>query len=199
MPKNKWKYYEKWSETLHGFIAIGASTCVFNPNQGQGMSVAAGDAGILRQCLERTTSPLELPRLFFAKQAAFQRNAYKLACCNDLKFSTVQGERSLGTRLFNLYRDMITRAGAADPWVARNVAEVDLLLEPVSKIYAPWFMCRTLWAATALSWRQSPNYQERRAPQPPPAAELTTTWKSRLRESTGTCVRYLAYHLRLTD
>ena len=198
LPKNKWKYYEKWSETLHGFIAIGASTCVFNPNQGQGMSVAAGDAVILRDCLAKTTATDELPGLFFREQARFQRNAYKLACSNDLKFATVQGKRTLGTRLFNWYRDFITAAGSADPWVAREAAGVDMLLDPVSKLYRPWFVLRTFVAGTFLSWRQNPTREERAAPQPPRPAKLKTARWAQVKASPGIAYRFAKHHLGLT-
>lgn len=198
LPKNCWKYYEEWHETLHGFIAIGASTCVFNPNQGQGMSVAAGDAGILRNCLAETIAPEKLPKLFFHEQAKFQRNAYQLACSNDLKFTSVQGPRSISTRWFNWYRDAITAAGAADPWVARNVAEVDLLLEPISKIYQPWFMLRTLLAYLFLGWRQRPSAKDRIAPQPPGPATFPRRLRNTVRQSLSMAVRFVAYRLRLT-
>ena len=49
-----------------GFIAMAAATCVFNPNLGQGMSVAAADAGILKQCLKTTSALDKLPELFFS-------------------------------------------------------------------------------------------------------------------------------------
>ncbi|NKB98387.1 MAG: hypothetical protein GKR90_07830 [Pseudomonadales bacterium] len=198
LPKNCWKYYEDWAETLHGFLAIGASTCVFNPNQGQGMSVAAGDAGILRSCLAQTNAPEKLPKLFFKEQAKFQRNAYQLACSNDLKFASVQGPRTLSTRLFNWYRDAITRAGAADPWVARNVAEVDLLLQPISKIYQPQFLFRTLFACVFLGWRQRPSAVERVAPQPPGPAVIPRRLRVTIRNSLGTATRYVAFRLGLT-
>ena len=198
LPKNKWKYYEEWSEKLDGFIAIGASTCVFNPNQGQGMSVAAGDAVILRNCLETTTSPKTLPTLFFKEQARFQRNAYKLACCNDLKFATVQGKRTLGTRLFNWYRDFITAAGSVDPWVAREAAGVDMLLDPVSKLYRPWFVLRTFFAGIFLGWRQNPTRAERAAPYPPKPVELQSSKWTYVKDTPGIIYRFAKHHLRMT-
>ena len=198
LPKNRWKYYERWDETLDGFIAIGASTCVFNPNQGQGMSVAAADAGILRRCLEQTSSPSDLPPLFFREQARFQRNAYQLACSNDLKFAAVQGKRTWKARLFNRYRDMIVSAGAADPWIAREAATVDLLLEPINRLYHPWFVVRALFARVFLGWRQAPDAAARVAPQPPRPAEITRPWRGRVRDGIGMWYRFLAHRLGLT-
>lgn len=190
LPKNRWKYYERWDNAPFGFIAIGASTCVFNPNQGQGMSVAAADAGILRMCLSETASPTELPALFFKRQAKFQRNAYQLACSNDLRFRTVQGRRTIRTKLFNWYNDQITRAAASDTWVAQKSGLVNLLVEPISTIYYPWFLVRVLFARVFLWWRAKPSPEARIAPIPPGPAEITRSARSALREWWGVALRY---------
>lgn len=189
LPKNKWKYYERWDEAPSGFIAMAAATCVFNPNMGQGMSIAAGDAGILKQCLKKTSSSHELPELFFKRQADFQKNAYQLACNNDLKFDTVVGPRTVGTRLFNWYNDQITAAGAADPWVARESGLINLLIEPISHSYRPWFVARVLFARLFLWWRENPSAEERIAPIPPEPAEISKRARSVLRDGAGVAFR----------
>ncbi len=190
LPKNRWKHYERWENPPAGFLAIGASTCVFNPNQGQGMSVAAGDAGILKQCLQQTTSPELLPTLFFKHQASFQRNAYQLACANDLRFRTVQGPRTLRTRIFNWYNDQITRAAASDGWVARKNGLVNLLVEPITLTYHPWFVVRVVFVRLFLWWRAHPSPTERIAPIPPKPAEIRRSWRSVARDWPGIAFRY---------
>ncbi len=189
LPKNKWRYYERWQDSPSGFIAMAAATCVFNPNMGQGMSVAAGDAGILKRCLQQTNSPHDLPALFFKAQADFQKNAYQLACNNDLKFETVVGPRSLGTRLFNWYNDQITAAGAADPWVARENGLINLLLEPVSYSYRPWFVVRVAFARLFLWWKENPSADERIAPIPPGPAAVPKRLRSTIRDWLGVAFR----------
>ncbi|MDA1074012.1 MAG: FAD-dependent oxidoreductase [Proteobacteria bacterium] len=196
LPKNRWKYYERWNESPVGFIAMAAATCVFNPNMGQGMSVAAGDAGILKKCLQTTSSPYELPGLFFKRQADFQKNAYQLACCNDLKFDTVVGPRTLGTRLFNWYNEQITAAGAADPWVARESGLINLLIEPISYSYRPWFIARLLFARLFLWWRAA-SADERVGPIPPGPAEIPTRVRSVVRNWVGVAFRFTRIRLGL--
>jgi 2-polyprenyl-6-methoxyphenol hydroxylase-like FAD-dependent oxidoreductase len=132
---NRWRHYERWGETLDGFLAIGDSTCVFNPNLGQGMTVAATEAGILRRCVRRTTSPRALPKLFFAEQGRFVRTPWRLATANDLNFDSVIGKRSLGLRLFNWYRRQLVSAG--NRHVQRHLAEIDMLLRPVIELFNP--------------------------------------------------------------
>jgi len=142
LSKNRWRHYEGWKENLSGFIAIGDAACVFNPNQGQGMSVAATEAAILRKCLADTTSPELLPKRFFAEQARFQINPWRLAVCNDLRFSSVQGERTPAIRFFNWYREQL--ALTPDRRVQQRLGEVDSLLKPVASIFDPLIMLRAL-------------------------------------------------------
>jgi len=193
LPSNRWRYYEKWEQNFPGFLAIGASTCVFNPNQGQGMSVAAADAGILKACLQKTASPAALPKLFFKEQAHFQKNAYRLAVANDLKFTAVQGKRTIGIKLFNWYREQQTAAGLADTYVARKVGEVDLLLKPVSSLFHPVIMARTLFARLFLFWRANPTQQESVAALPPPPAEIPKRWRNELRTAAAYVYRTITY------
>lgn len=199
LPKNSWKFYEKWDADLHGFLAIGASTCVFNPNQGQGMSVAVGDAAILRDCLKTTTDPEELPKLFFRRQVSFQKNAFRLAVANDLRFRAVEGRRGPAIRFGNWYREQLTRAGSADRYVARRLGEVNLLLKPVSTLYRPAVVTRLLFARLCLFWKQDPTVAERVAPIPPPPAKITRSWRSRLRQRTAIVARSVRHRIGLAS
>jgi hypothetical protein len=91
------------------------------------MSVAAAEAGILRQCLKDTTSPALLPKRYFAAQARFQINPWWLAVCNDLRFSSVVGERTPAIRTLNWYRERL--AVFQHRKVQQRLNEVDFLLQ----------------------------------------------------------------------
>jgi 2-polyprenyl-6-methoxyphenol hydroxylase-like FAD-dependent oxidoreductase len=166
LSKNRWRHYERWKENLSGYIAIGDAACVFNPNQGQGMSVAATEAGILRKCLRETASPELLPKRFFAAQAEFQINPWRLAVCNDLRFSSVQGERTTAIRFFNWYHERL--ALSRDRRVQQCLGEVDLLLKPVASIFDPLIMLRVL--AASLTQRGTEITASRFGPMPPTLA-----------------------------
>jgi 2-polyprenyl-6-methoxyphenol hydroxylase-like FAD-dependent oxidoreductase len=168
LSKNRWRHYERWKENLSGYIAIGDAACVFNPNQGQGMSVAAAEAGILRKCLTETTSPELLPRRFFAAQAKFQINPWRLAVCNDLRFSSVQGERTPAIRFFNWYRERL--ALSADRRVQKRLGEVDLLLKPVASIFEPSIMLRVLASPLRSALNRNDLARSRFDPSPPALA-----------------------------
>jgi 2-polyprenyl-6-methoxyphenol hydroxylase-like FAD-dependent oxidoreductase len=170
LSKNRWRHYERWKENLSGYIAMGDAACVFNPNQGQGMSVAATEAGILRKCLKETADPYLLPRRFFAAQARFQFNPWWLAVCNDLRFSSVQGERTPAIRFFNWYRERL--ALTPDRKVQQRLAEVDMLLKPVASMFDPMIALRAL-ASPLRNARHGNKVAETRFGPMPPALATT--------------------------
>jgi hypothetical protein len=168
LSKNRWRHYERWKEDLSGYIAIGDAACVFNPNQGQGMSVAATEAGILRKCLKDTTSPDLLPKRYFESQAQFQMNPWWLAVCNDLRFPSVQGERTPAIRFFNWYREQL--ALSQDRAVQRRLSEVDFLLRPVGSLFDPLIALRALGSSTVSAFRRNEFAEFRFAASPPALA-----------------------------
>ena len=70
---NRFRRYEKWKTRVDGFIAVGDSTCAFNPVYGQGMTTGTLSAGALDECLTKygPTHP-DLSRHFFTAQARVQ-------------------------------------------------------------------------------------------------------------------------------
>jgi 2-polyprenyl-6-methoxyphenol hydroxylase-like FAD-dependent oxidoreductase len=168
LSKNRWRHYERWKENVGGYIAIGDAACVFNPNQGQGMSVAAAEAGILRNFLKETTAPELLPKRFFAAQARFQINPWRLAVCNDLRFSSVQGERTPATRFFNWYRERL--ALTPDRRVQQRLADVDMLIKPVASIFDPSIGIRLLASSIRSAPRTNEVAEARFGPMPPALA-----------------------------
>lgn len=168
LSKNRWRHYERWTGALGRFIAIGDAACVFNPNQGQGMSVAATEAGILRQCLRVEPLLDRVPERFLAAQGHFQKNPWRLATCNDLRFSSVVGDRTRAVRTFNWYRDQL--AAAPDRRVQMRLRDIDQLLKPVSSMFDPVIAARMLWSRALTLHRREAERRERFGPLPPMVA-----------------------------
>ncbi len=149
--QNRRLHYERWKDSLDGFIALGDSVCRLNPLAAQGMTAAAVSASILRGLLDQSgpANP-ELPRRFFAAQARFQSDPFRIAAGADLRFPFTDGERTMSVKLFNRYMDAVSLA-AANPGVRLRLSEVLKLVKPVSSLLEPPIMTRAAWAACAWS------------------------------------------------
>lgn len=71
VPSNRWRRYDKMRRFPDGLIVIGDAICSFNPVYGQGMTMAALDAMVLRDCLR--DEPRHLPRRFYHDSAKRSR------------------------------------------------------------------------------------------------------------------------------
>jgi len=144
---NRFRHYERWTQRLDGFLAVGDSVCAFNPVYGQGMTTAAVAATLLAESLDRVgpTSPA-LPRTFFRAQARFLRDAWSLATGADFRFPGTTGERPALIGVFNRYLDALFNAAADDAALRRLVGEVINMLRPPAAFFAPSVLGRVLLA-----------------------------------------------------
>lgn len=165
-PANRWRRYDRWKSRLDGFIAIGDAACVYNPTAGQGMSVAAALSSTLRRCIVKhgARNPA-LARAFLKAQGRLQRDPWRLAVGNDLRFPGTQGDRPRSLRILNWYRDAVMLA-SADPLVRSRAAEVTHLLRPVSSLFEPSVL-RRVFAARLNAPRADASSARPVPPMPP--------------------------------
>ena len=173
---NRWRHYERWRPGLRGFIAVADAACIFNPVFAQGMTVAAVSASILRNALEKggPTNP-RLENLFFASQARFQQEAWRLSVSTDVVLPGTKGPNSRALRLFQRYREAVTLA-ARNPSVGRRLVEVMNLLKPCSALFAPSILLRAATAQTAVTLARLSGHSliPPATPMPPPMPEATS-------------------------
>jgi 2-polyprenyl-6-methoxyphenol hydroxylase-like FAD-dependent oxidoreductase len=136
--RNRWRHYERWSERVHGFVAIGDAAVVYNPTAGQGMSVVAVTSQVLRECIaagrDGRDGMDDLAPRFFAAQAAAQLDPWRLAVGIDVRLPTTVGERPLSVRMLNWYRDLIETA-SSDRVVRDRMTGVLQMLRPISSLF----------------------------------------------------------------
>jgi 2-polyprenyl-6-methoxyphenol hydroxylase-like FAD-dependent oxidoreductase len=89
MPSNRWRRYDKMSRTPDGSVVLGDAVCSFNPVYGQGVTVAAVESLVLRDCLARGEEGL--PRRFFKQSAETIRIAWQTAVGSDLTMPQAKG------------------------------------------------------------------------------------------------------------
>ena len=140
---NRFRRYEKWTARVDGFIAVGDSTCAFNPVYGQGMTTGTLSAGTLDECLKKYgPTHSELSRHFFKAQARVQADPWGLATGADFSLPETEGDRPRGARIVGPYMNALFMAAIEDMTLRRHVGEVLQMLKPPSSFFTPAVMGR---------------------------------------------------------
>jgi 2-polyprenyl-6-methoxyphenol hydroxylase-like FAD-dependent oxidoreductase len=141
-PSNRWRRYDKLTRTPDALIVVGDAMCSFNPLYGQGMSVAAIEALILRDCLQQGNR--NLPQRFFRASAKDIRTSWQAALGSDLALPQIPGKRPMSVRLTNAYLDRVLAAAETDPAVVQQFLRLISLLDPPSHLMRPSTMLRVI-------------------------------------------------------
>jgi 2-polyprenyl-6-methoxyphenol hydroxylase-like FAD-dependent oxidoreductase len=140
MPCSRWRRYDEMHRFPEGLLVIGDAICSFNPAYGQGMTVAAVEALVLRDCLSRGTE--DLAWRFFHAAAAPIRQAWQLSTTPDLALPEIHGAPPLTARLFNRYVDRILAAAESDTEVLDQFIRVTSLVDPATRLLRPGMLWR---------------------------------------------------------
>jgi 2-polyprenyl-6-methoxyphenol hydroxylase-like FAD-dependent oxidoreductase len=137
--------YRQHFDRLTGFprrlLPFGDSICRFNPVYGQGMSVAAQEARLLHELLERHAADLDpfagLAPSFFAESASLIETPWALAATPDLAHPKTVGQRPEDLQQSLDFTEGLFRLAAEDPAVHKLLFEVLHLLKPQSTLRDP--------------------------------------------------------------
>ncbi|MHA3023001.1 hypothetical protein ACXPWS_22420 [Mycobacterium sp. BMJ-28] len=140
VPSNRWRRYDKMKRFPQGLLVFGDAICSFNPIYGQGMTMAAIESTILRDCLRRGDH--DLSRRFFRATARQLRVAWQTAVGSDLSLPEVAGPRPLPMRLSNAYLDWVMRAAETDADTAVDLLRVTGMLDSPLRLFRPGFVAR---------------------------------------------------------
>ncbi|WP_145013850.1 FAD-dependent oxidoreductase [Mycobacterium marseillense] len=141
-PANRWRRYDKMTRTLDGLIVVGDALCSFNPIYGQGMTLAAIEAIILRDCLAR--GDRDLPRRYYRAAAPEIRNAWRTAVGADLTLPQIHGKRPMSMRIINAYLRRVQAAAETDPVVVQQFMRLIGMVDPPSRLIRPSMLLRVL-------------------------------------------------------
>jgi 2-polyprenyl-6-methoxyphenol hydroxylase-like FAD-dependent oxidoreductase len=135
IPSNRWRRYDKLPRTPDGLLVFGDAICSLNPVYGQGMTIAAIESEILRDCLSRGDQ--DLPRRFFRESAKKVQTAWRTAVGSDLALPQVPGRRPLSTQITNAYMDRVLTAAETDPAVAQQFFRIVWMLDEPTALFRP--------------------------------------------------------------
>jgi 2-polyprenyl-6-methoxyphenol hydroxylase-like FAD-dependent oxidoreductase len=139
-PSSQWRRYDKMRRFPEGLLVIGDAICSFNPIYGQGMTVAALEALVLRDCLSCGTR--DLARRFFRAAAVPIRQAWELSANPDLSLPEIDGTPPLATRLLNVYVDRVLTAAEYDTAAFNRFFRVTALVDPATRLLRPGMIWR---------------------------------------------------------
>jgi 2-polyprenyl-6-methoxyphenol hydroxylase-like FAD-dependent oxidoreductase len=140
-PASTWRSFDRGLP--RGLLPVGDAVCRFNPLYGQGMTVAAQQACLLRQLLAArpgsdASHPLaRLAPAFLEGSRSLLETPWAMAALPDLAYPETQGQRppDLADRL--RFGAGLLRLAAEDPAVHKLTLEVQHLLRPRSAYADP--------------------------------------------------------------
>jgi 2-polyprenyl-6-methoxyphenol hydroxylase-like FAD-dependent oxidoreductase len=146
-PQSVRRHFERLDVFPRGLLPIGDAICRFNPVYGQGMSVAALEACLLRRLLERQggdSNPIAaLAPAFFAEVQTLIETPWSVATL-DFVFPDTRGQRPADFETTLKFGNALTRLAAEDPAVHKLTVEVQHLLKPRSVYRDPTLVQRLL-------------------------------------------------------
>jgi 2-polyprenyl-6-methoxyphenol hydroxylase-like FAD-dependent oxidoreductase len=151
-PESVRRHFERLDVFPRGLLPIGDAICRFNPVYGQGMSVAALEACLLRRLLERLagdrlagdSNPIAgLAPAFFAEIQTLIETPWSVAIL-DFVFPDTRGQRPADFETTLKFGIALTRLAAEDPDVHKLTVEVQHLLRPRSVYRDPALVQRVL-------------------------------------------------------
>jgi 2-polyprenyl-6-methoxyphenol hydroxylase-like FAD-dependent oxidoreductase len=139
-PESVRRHFERLEVFPRGLLPIGDAICRFNPVYGQGMSVVALEACLLRKLLETLGTEPDpiacLARSFFAEVQTLIDTPWSVALL-DFANPNTRGQRPADFETTLKFGIALTQLAAEDPAVHKLTAEVQNLLKPRSAYRDP--------------------------------------------------------------
>ena len=140
-PASVHRHFDRLEEFPSGLLPFGDSICRFNPVYGQGMSVAALEACLLRGLLASRageSDPLAgLATAFLAEAALLIETPWSFAAIPDLADPWTKGQRPEDFEQTLAFSEGLFQLAAADPAVHKLLFEVLQLLKPRGALNDP--------------------------------------------------------------
>lgn len=145
-PESVWRHFERLDSFPRGLLPFGDVLCRFNPVYGQGMTVAAKEACVLRDLLAVRSlqrDPLDgLAQTFFAEIQDVLDTPWATAAVADFVYPETRGERPADLENRLKFGQAMTVLAARDADVHKLRLEVMNLLKPRSVYRDPDLVAR---------------------------------------------------------
>jgi 2-polyprenyl-6-methoxyphenol hydroxylase-like FAD-dependent oxidoreductase len=135
--------YECLHQFPDGLLVLGDAVCSFNPVYGQGMTVAANQALVLRRLLAHHANLA--PGRYFQALAKTINPPWELAVSADLALPGIPGTRTRRIRIANTYLPRLLAAASSDVALGTAFIRVLGLLDRAEGLLRPDRMLRMRW------------------------------------------------------
>ena len=143
-PASRRLRYERMRRFPDGLLVMADAMCSFNPVYGQGMTVAALQALLLRRLSAQGKAE---PRRFFRDAAKLVDGPWAISVGSDLRFPGVEGKRTVQVRFVNAYINRLHAAATRDRVLAVAFLRVVNLIDPPARLLDPRIVVRVLRGA----------------------------------------------------
>ena len=134
--------YERLRDLPDGVVPVGDAVCNLDPIYGQGMTVAALEALVLRDHLRRHGEVA--PRPFLHDLAGVVDAAWEISRGGDLAIPEVEGRRTPRDRMGGRYMARLHAAAACDPSLSLAFVRVMALVDPPTALFRPRIVVKVL-------------------------------------------------------
>jgi 2-polyprenyl-6-methoxyphenol hydroxylase-like FAD-dependent oxidoreductase len=155
-PSNQRRHYEKLARFPEGLLVFGDAICSFTPVYGQGMTVAAMEAVVLRQCLAKGAH--NLAQRFFKQVSRVVDIPWSITVGNDRRLSGTARIAPL-QRFLNWYLGELQIVAQHDPEVASAFLRVGGLLAAPPSLLHPRIALRVLYRILPRATRRPTHLQ----------------------------------------
>ena len=142
-PTCRWRRFERLTRFPEGLVVLGDGVCSFNPVYGQGISIAAIEALIVRDHLTRRRPPRT--GHLRARLARVIRTPWTMALAGDVAIPGVQGPRTATVRAANSFVNRVLATAADDTVAGAAFVRVSGLVDPPIALLRPRVALRALW------------------------------------------------------
>ncbi|HEX8344846.1 MAG TPA: FAD-dependent oxidoreductase [Actinoplanes sp.] len=147
-PTSRRRHFERLRRLPDGYVAVGDALCSFNPVYGHGMTVAALEAIMLGECLDRRGSTgAPAARDFYRRSAGLIGVAWDMAATTDFNYPDTKGPRPRGLAVTHWYQRRVVQATHVSGEVVTAIIRVQHLIEPATSLLRPTMVARVLRAA----------------------------------------------------
>lgn len=141
VPANERHRYERLARFPEGLLVFGDALCSFNPVYAQGMTVAALQALLLGECLDRGGNQ-HLAQRFFRAASRLIDAPWDIAVGGDLAYEEVEGRRGPKVWTVNRYMPKLLAVAHQDAAVAYAFHQVANLAAPPVTLLHPRVVLR---------------------------------------------------------